>query len=353
MKLILLLARPLAPVWRVALRTLLLSVLALTAAPVLAGSTLDGIRQRGEIRCGINEGLAGFAAADSQGVWHGLDVDVCKAIAAATLGDARRVRWVPLNKQQLFPALQSGEVDILSHNVTWTLTRDAAMGLHFAGIVFYDGQGFLVSKKSGIRKLADLAHTDICVQSGTTTEKNLSDYFLSHGIPFRPVVFANFEASRKAFLSGRCQAYTTDATSLVGMISAASRTPGDYVVLPELISKEPLSPAVRRGDDEWFAIVKWVVNALVTAEEEGITQANAERLKTTGSPAVQRMLGHTDDTGKLLGLDKEWLLRAVQAVGNYAEIYDRNLGEQSRLKLPRGLNRLWRDGGLLYAPPIR
>lgn len=331
----------------------LLLLLATLAPAAWAGKTLDGIRQRGEVVCGVNEGLAGFSAADSKGVWRGLDVDICKALAAATLGDAAKVRWVPLNKQQLFAALQAGEVDVLSHNVTWTLTRDAAMGISFTSIVFYDGQGFMVSRKSGIRSLAQLAHTDICVQAGTTTEKNLSDYFRSHAIPYRPVVFANFEASRKAFLSGRCQAYTTDATSLSGMILAASRTPGDYLVLPELISKEPLSPAVRRGDDEWFAIVKWVINGLISAEEEGVSQANVDQQKLHGSAVVQRLLGTTDDTGKLLGLDRAWLYRAVQAVGNYGEIYARNLGAASPLKLPRGLNQLWRDGGLLYAPPLR
>jgi general L-amino acid transport system substrate-binding protein len=327
--------------------------LSLISLPVQAGKTLDGIRQRGEVICGVNEALVGFSVADAKGEWHGIDVDVCRAIAAATLGDARKVKWVPLNKMQLFPALQSGEVDILSHNVTWTMTRDAAMGMHFTSIVFYDGQGFMVARKSGIQSLRDLENTDICVQSGTTTEKNLSDYFRARKMKFRPVVFANFEASIKAFLSGRCQSYTTDATSLLSLIQRASRTPGDYVVLPELISKEPLSPAVRRGDDEWFAIVKWVINALITAEEEGVTQANVEQQKVHGSASAQRLLGHHEDTGKLIGLEREWAARAISAVGNYGEIFDRNLGAGSPLNLPRGLNRLWRDGGLLYAPPIR
>ncbi|WP_306607417.1 amino acid ABC transporter substrate-binding protein [Azonexus sp.] len=327
--------------------------LSLISLPAQAGKTLDSIRQRGEVICGVNEALVGFSVADAKGEWHGIDVDVCRAIAAATLGDARKVRWVPLNKMQLFPALQSGEVDILSHNVTWTMTRDAAMGMHFTSIVFYDGQGFMVARKSGIQSLRDLENTDICVQSGTTTEKNLSDYFRARKMKFRSVVFANFEASIKAFLSGRCQSYTTDATSLLSLIQRASRTPGDYVVLPELISKEPLSPAVRRGDDEWFAIVKWVINALITAEEEGITQANVEQQKVHGSASAQRLLGHQEDTGKLIGLDREWAARAIAAVGNYGEVFDRNLGAGSPLNLPRGLNRLWRDGGLLYAPPIR
>lgn len=329
------------------------AIFSLVATPASAGKTLDSIRQRGEVVCGVNETLAGFSAPDAKGEWSGLDVDVCKAIAAATLGDARKVKWVPLNKLQLFSALQAGEVDILSHNVTWTLTRDAAMGLNFTSIVFYDGQGFMVARKSGIRSIKQLDNTDICVQAGTTTEKNLSDYFRAKHLKFRPVVFANFEASLKAFVTGRCQAYTTDATSLSGMIRRASRTPGDYLVLPELISKEPLAPAVRRGDDEWFAIVKWVINALITAEEEGITQANVDEQKKHGSSAAQAMLGNTDDTGKLLGLDRAWAYRAIAAVGNYGEIFERNLGSNSPLKLPRGLNKPWSEGGLLYAPPIR
>jgi general L-amino acid transport system substrate-binding protein len=328
-------------------------LLALVSAPAFAGKTLDSIRQRGEVICGVNEGLIGFSVADAKGEWSGLDVDICKAIAAATLGDARKVKWVPLNRQQLFPALQAGEVDILSHNITWTLTRDASMGMNFTSIVFYDGQGFMVTKKSGIRNIRQLENTDICVQAGTTTEKNLSEYFRQKNIRFRPVVFANFEASLQAFLSGRCQAYTTDATSLSGMIRRASRTPGDYLVLPELISKEPLAPAVRRGDDEWFAIVKWVINALITAEEENVTQGNLEQQRSTGNATVQRMLGSGEDSGKLLGLDRLWAYRAIQAVGNYGDIYERNLGSNSPLKLPRGPNKLWSEGGLLYAPPLR
>ena len=325
----------------------------LTSMPVLAGKTLDGIKARGVISCGVSTGLAGFSAMDSKGEWHGLDVDICKALAAATLGDARKVKWVPLGSQQRFPALQSGEIDVLSHNTTWTLSRDASFGIHFTSIVYHDGQGFMVAKKTGISAVHQLSHADICVQSGTTSEKTLNDYFRAQKMKFRPVVFENFEASLKAFFSGRCQAYTTDASSLAAILQRETRNPGDYLVLAEVISKEPMSPAVRRGDDEWFAIVKWVVNALIVAEEEQLTQANLDTQKEHGNAVVQGLLGNADDIGKLLGLDRAWAYRAIQAVGNYGDIFERNLGSGSPLKLSRGANRLWTHGGLIYAPPIR
>jgi general L-amino acid transport system substrate-binding protein len=329
------------------------ALLALTALPAFAGKTLDAIRQRGAVTCGVSTGLAGFSAADSKGNWSGLDVDVCKAVAAAVLGDAHKVKWAPVSSQQRFTALQSGEVDLLSRNTTWTLSRDAALGLSFTSIVFHDGQGFMVTRKSGINSAQQLKNAEICVQSGTTTEKNLNDYFAARKIKVKPVVFESFEASLKAFFSGRCQAYTTDASSLAAILQREARNPGDYLILPELISKEPMAPVVRRGDDEWFAIVKWVVNALIAAEEEGVTQANVEQQKASANPAVQRLLGTSEDTGKLLGLDRAWAYRAIKAVGNYGEIFERNLGSGSPLKLARGANRLWSQGGLIYAPPIR
>jgi len=331
----------------------LAAILALTALPALAGKTLDTIKQRGAVTCGVSTGLAGFSAADSKGNWSGLDVDVCKAVAAAVLGDARKVKWAPVSSQQRFTALQSGEVDLLSRNTTWTLSRDASLGLSFTSIVFHDGQGFMVARKSGISSAPQLKNAEICVQSGTTTEKNLNDYFAARQIKVKPVVFESFEASLKAFFSGRCQAYTTDASSLAAILQREARNPGDYLILPELISKEPMAPVVRRGDDEWFAVVKWVVNALIAAEEEGVTQANVEQQKASANPAVQRLLGSSEDTGKLLGLDREWAYRAIKAVGNYGEIFERNLGSGSPLKLARGANRLWNQGGLIYAPPIR
>ncbi len=340
------------------LKLIFIGTFTLLSLSAHAGKTLDGIKQRGAVNCGVSVGLAGFSAADSKGVWNGLDVDICKAVAAAVLGDASKVKWTPLNSQQRFTALQSGEVDLLSRNTTWTLSRDASLGLHFTSIVFYDGQGFMVTKKSGIKSARQLANAEICVQSGTTTEKNLNDYFRAQKIEgkpvkIKPVVFEGFEASLKAFFTGRCQAYTTDASSLAAILQRETRKPDDYLILPELISKEPMAPVVRRGDDEWFAIVKWVVNALIAAEEEGVTQANADQQKASDNPAVQRLLGVQEDTGKWLGLDREWAYRAIKAVGNYDEIFERNLGSGSPLKLPRGANRLWSKGGLIYAPPIR
>ncbi len=323
------------------------------ATPALAGKTVDAIKARGQLVCGVNTGLAGFSAADSQGNWTGLDVDVCKAVAAALLGDATKVKWSPLNAQQRFTALQSGEVDVLSRNTTFTLTRDASLGLMTTTPTYYDGQGFLVAKKSKITSAKQLKNAEICVQSGTTTEKNLNDYFKGLGIKIKPVVFEGFEASVKAAFSGRCQAYTTDASGLASIRNKEAKNPDDWVILPELISKEPLGPMVRRGDEDFYEIVKWVVYALLEAEEYGITQANIDQMKSSTEPAVQRILGTGEDMGKLLGLDKEWAYRAIKAVGNYGEIFERNVGPNSALKLPRGLNNQWSKGGLMYAMPIR
>ncbi len=319
-----------------------------------AGKTLDAINQRGQLVCGVNPGLQGFSAADSQGNWAGLDVDVCKAIAATILKDASKVKWVPLNASQRFAALQSGEIDILSRNTTWTLTRDASLGLFFTGTTYYDGQGFMVTKKSKITSAKQLKGATVCVQSGTTTEKNLNDYSKAMNLNMKPVVFETQEAADKAYDAGRCQAYTTDASGLASIRNKALSKPDDHVILPELISKEPLGPSVRRGDDEFFTIAKWVVFALIEAEEYGITQANVDQLaKDSKDPVVQRILGTSEDTGKLLGLDKDWAYRAIKAVGNYGEIFERNVGPKSPLKLPRGGNNLWSHGGFMYAPPVR
>ena len=319
-----------------------------------AGKTLDAIKQRGQLVCGVNPSLPGFAAADSQGNWTGLDVDVCKALAAAVLGDATKVKWVPLNASQRFAVLQAGEIDILSRNTTWTLTRDASLGLEFTGITYYDGQGFMVPKKMKVTSAKQLKGATVCVQSGTTTEKNLTDFSKAANLNMKPVVFDTQEATNKAYFSGRCQAYTTDASGLASVRNKEADHPEDHVILPDLISKEPLGPSVRRGDDEFFTIAKWVVFALLEAEEYGITQANVEQMaRDSKDPVVQRILGTSEDTGKLLGLDKDWALRAIKAVGNYGEIFERNVGPKSALKLPRGANNLWNHGGLMYAPPIR
>jgi general L-amino acid transport system substrate-binding protein len=340
-------------------KTLLLALAALVTSlfgtpQAHAGKLLDAIKQRGQLVCGVNPSLAGFAAADSQGQWSGLDVDVCKALAASVLSDAGKIKWVPLNAAQRFAALQSGEIDILSRNTTWTLTRDASLGLHFTGVTYYDGQGFMVTKKSKITSARQLKGATVCVQSGTTTEENLTDYSKAAGLKMKPVVFETQEATNKAYFSGRCQAYTTDASGLASVRNKEASQPDDHLILPELISKEPLGPVVRRGDDEFFAIAKWVVFALIEAEEYGITQANVDELKAKSQdPVVQRILGTSEDTGKLLGLDKDWAYRAIKEVGNYGEIFERNVGPKSVLKLPRGANKLWSQGGFVYAPPVR
>lgn len=332
----------------------LAGTLALFGSAAHAGKTLDAVKSRGQVLCGVSTGVAGFSAADSQGVWTGLDVDLCKAIAAAVLSDASKVKFVPLTPLQRFTALQSGEVDILARNTTWSLSRDASLGLAFTGINYYDGQAFMVPAKSKVKSAKLLKGATVCVQSGTTTEKNLTDFSRGNKLDMKPVVFEKLDAANGAYFSGRCQAYTTDASGLASIRSKEAKNPADHVILPELISKEPLGPAVRRGDDEWFQIVRWVGYGLVEAEEHGITQANVDKLKTSSTdPVVQRLLGVNEDMGKLLGLDRDWLARAVKAAGNYGESFERNVGEGSPIKLPRGANKLWNQGGLMYAPPIR
>ncbi len=326
----------------------------MTSAPAMAGKTLDAIKARGQVVCGVSTGLSGFSQADSSGKWSGLDVDVCKAIAAATLGDANKVKWVPLSAQARFTALQSGEIDVLSRNTTFTLTRDASLGLSMTAATYYDGQGFMVPVKSNIKSAKELKGQTVCVQSGTTTEKNLTDFSNANQLAIKPVVFEKLEAATGAYFSGRCIAYTTDASGLASTRNKEAQKPADHVILPDVISKEPLGPMVRRGDDEWFAIVKWVIYGLLEAEEYGVTQANVDQLKTgSQDPVVQRLLGSSEDTGKLLGLDKEWMARAIKSTGNYGEIFERNVGPKTALGLPRGINNLWNKGGLMYAYPIR
>jgi general L-amino acid transport system substrate-binding protein len=328
-------------------------VLLLAPAAALAGKTLDAVKQRGELTCGVNTSAPGFSAADSQGRWQGLDVDLCRAVAAAALGDAGKVKFVPLNSQQRFAALQSGEIDLLARNTTWSLTRDASMGIVFAAITYFDGQGFMVPKKLKVDSARKLGGATVCVQAGTTSEKNVADFFLANGLKYKSVVFDTAEAIQSAFFSGRCQAYTTDMSDLAGARTKTAK-PGDYVILPEVISKEPLGPSVRRGDDEWFAIVKWSHYAMLEAEESGLSRANVDTERAgSKDPVVQRLLGVSEDTGKLLGLDREWAYRIVKQVGNYGESFERNLGPASPLGLPRGVNRLWNKGGLMYAPPVR
>jgi general L-amino acid transport system substrate-binding protein len=328
---------------------------AVLAMPAHAGKTLDAIKARGQVICGVNTGLAGFSAADSSGKWSGFDVDVCKALAAATLNDPEKVKYVPLNAQQRFTALQSGEVDVLARNTTFTLTRDASLGLTATVVNYYDGQGFMVPVKSKIKSPKQLKGQTVCVQSGTTTEKNLTDYSKANNLNIKPVVFEKLEAAENAYFTGRCIAYTTDASGLSSTRSKVAKDPKEHAILPDLISKEPLGPMVRRGDDEWTAVVKWVLYGTMEAEEYGVTQANVDALKATSTdPVVQRLLGGgNEDTGKLLGLEKEWMARVIKAVGNYGESFERNVGPKTPLNLPRGINNLWNKGGLMYAYPVR
>ena len=339
---------------QIKLATAVLATLgALLSAPAHAGKTVDAVKARGQVVCGVNTGLAGFAAADSSGKWSGLDVDMCRAVAAAVLGDGDKVKYVPLNATQRFTALQSGEIDMLSRNTTFTLSRDASLGLHMTAVTYYDGQGFMVPVKSKIKSAKQLKGQTVCVQSGTTTEKNLTDYSKSNDLKIKTVVFEKLEAATSAYFAGRCVAYTTDASGLASVRNKEAKNPDEHLILPDLISKEPLGPLVRRGDDEWFAIVKWVIYGLLEAEEYGVTQANVEAMKASTDPVVQRILGTSEDTGKLLGLDREWMARAVKTTGNYGEIFERNVGPKSTLKVPRGANNLWNKGGQMYAFPIR
>jgi len=329
-----------------------LLLLAMLATPAFAQqSTLDTVRSKGYMQCGVNAGaLAGFSAPDSKGVWKGIDVDLCRAVAAAVFGDATKVRYTPLTAQQRFTALQSGEVDILSRNTTWTITRDTSLGLNFVGVNYYDGQGFMVPKKLNIKSAKQLNGATVCVQPGTTTELNLSDYFRANRMTFKPVVIETLPEVLNAYFAGRCDVFTTDVSGLVSTRGSRAPNPADHVILPEVISKEPLGPAVRHGDDRWFDVVKWSLFAMIEAEEMGLSSKNIEQAVSSKDPAVQRFIGASGDIGKMLALDNRWAFNIVKQVGNYGESFDANL---TPLGFERGLNRLWNQGGLMYAPPIR
>ncbi len=328
----------------------ILFLLLCAAAPALAQSTLDAVRSRGHVQCGVNTGLAGFSQPDSKGVWRGIDVDVCRAVAAAVFGDATKARYTPLTAQQRFTALQSGEVDILSRNTTWTITRDTGLGLNFVGVNYYDGQGFMVPKKLNVKSARQLNGATVCVQPGTTTELNLADYFRANRMSFKPVVIEKLEEVLNAYFAGRCDVFTTDHSGLVALRASRAQNPADHVILPEVISKEPLGPAVRHGDDRWFDIVKWSMFAMLEAEELGLTSKNIGEQAKSANPSIQRFVGATGDIGRMLGIDNRWAFNIVKQVGNYAESFDANL---KPLGFERGLNRLWNQGGLMYAPPIR
>ncbi len=320
------------------------------AASALAQGTLQAVQKKGFVQCGVNTGLAGFSQPDSKGVWKGLDVDVCRAVAAAVFGDASKVRYTPLTAQQRFTALQSGEVDVLSRNTTWTITRDTSLGLNFVGVNFYDGQGFMVPRKLNVKSAKQLNGATICVQPGTTTELNLADYFRANRMTFKPVVIEKLEEVLNAYFAGRCDVFTTDVSGLVSVRGSRAPKPDEHVILPEVISKEPLGPAVRHGDDRWFDVVKWSLFAMIEAEEMRLTSKTIDQAAASKDPAVQRFIGATGDIGKMLGLDNRWALNIVKQVGNYGESFEANL---KPLGFERGINALWTQGGLMYAPPVR
>ena len=315
-----------------------------------AQSTLVAVRGKGYIQCGVNTGLAGFAQPDSNGEWRGIDVDLCRAVAAAVFGDASKVRYTPLTAQQRFTALQSGEVDILSRNTTWTISRDTTLGLNFVGVNYYDGQGFMVPKKRKVNSAKQLSGATVCVQPGTTTELNLADYFRANKMKFKPVVIEKLEEVLNAYFAGRCDVYTTDVSGLIAARSSRAPKAEDHVILPEVISKEPLGPAVRHGDDRWFDIVKWSLFAMIDAEELELSSKNIDGKMNSDNPVIQRFVGAAGESGKMLGLDNRWAYKIIKQVGNYGESFQRNLAP---LGLERGVNQLWNKGGLMYAPPIR
>ena len=325
---------------------------AMFATSAVAG-TLEDVQKRGTLSCGVSTGLPGFSIQDEKGNWTGIDVDTCRAVAASVLGDANKVRFVPLTAKERFTALQSGEIDILVRNTTWTETRDTSLGLNFTGTNYYDGQGFLVHKSLGVKSATELGGESVCIQAGTTTELNLADYFRFKKMDFTPVVFDTSDGTREGFESGRCDVLTSDQSQLYAIRSKLA-DPNKAVVLPEVISKEPLGPVVRQGDDAWFNIVKWVLFAQVNAEEAGITSANADDMaKNSTNPNVKRILGTDGDMGAKLGLSADFALKAIKQVGNYGEMFDRNVGPKTPLAINRGLNQLWSKGGIMYAPPLR
>ena len=339
------------------MKTVIKGILGSAALAVVAtgasASTLEEVRSKGYVQCGVHTGLIGFAAPNDAGEYEGFDVDVCRAVAAAIFGDGDAVQYTPTNATERFTALQSGEIDMLSRNTTWTLSRDTSLGFNFAGVNYYDGQGFMINSANleGINSALQLSGAAICVQTGTTTELNLADYFRANNMEYNPVVFQGFDETNAAYEAGRCDAYTTDQSGLIALRLTLAN-PDDHVVLPEIISKEPLGPAVRQGDDEWFNVVRWTLMAMVQAEESGITQDNLEEMMNSDDPEIRRILGQEADSsiGAGLGLDNEWVVNIVREVGNYGEVFDRHLAP---IGVPRGLNALWTDGGLMYAMPLR
>ncbi|WP_434339622.1 amino acid ABC transporter substrate-binding protein [Motilimonas cestriensis] len=331
--------------------------LSLTAAlafipMVSSAGTLENVIKKGELNCGVSTGIPGFSATNSKGVWEGIDVDFCKAIASAVLGNADKVKYIPLTAKERFTALQSGEIDVLVRSSTWTSSRDTSLGLNFAGVNYYDGQGFLINKKLGISSAKELDGATFCIQAGTTTELNLTDYFKSQKMEYKAVTYDTSGQTIDGFKKGRCDAVTSDASQLYGL-RLKMDNPNSVMVLPEIISKEPLGPVVRQGDDDWFNIVRWTLFAALEAEELGITTANVDAQMKSDNPSVKRLLGTSGDAGASLGLDAKWAYTMIKQVGNYGEMFDCNVGKDSPLNIDRGLNKLWNQGGLMYPMPIR
>lgn len=329
----------------------LAAALGLTATAAYA-DTLADVKAKGYIQCGVTGGVPGFSAPDANNVWTGLEVDYCRAMAAAIFNDPDAVRYTPLTSQERFTALSAGEIDVLSRTTTWTMSRDTQLGIKFVGTMFYDGQGFMVRKADGIASAKDLSGAAICIESGTTTELNAADYFAANNLEFNTVVFVDQDEVVKAYEDGRCDVYTTDSSALAAERSKFAN-PDDHIILPEIISKEPLGPVVRQGDDLWFNIARWTYYALLEAEELGVTQSNVDEMLGSDNPAIKRLLGVEGDFGTPLGLTKDWAYQIVKHIGNYAESYERHVGPNTPIGLARGLNALWRDGGIQYAPPIR
>lgn len=317
-----------------------------------SAATLDDVKAKGFVQCGVSQGLPGFSNPDDKGNWTGIDVDLCRAVAAAVFGDATKVKFTPLSAKERFTALQSGEIDVLSRNTTWTATRDTSLGLNFAGVNYYDGQGFMVRKDLGVKSALELSGASVCTNTGTTTELNVADYFRANKMEYEIVAFEKADEVVGAYDAGRCDVYTTDQSGLYAQRLKLTN-PADHVVLPEIISKEPLGPVVRQGDDQWFNLVKWTHFAMVNAEELGITSANVDEMKGSDNPAVKRILGTEGTFGEALGVGNDWAYNIVKQVGNYAESFDRNVGPETPLAIARGTNDLWTRGGLQYAPPIR
>ncbi len=328
------------------------AVLALALSPSALAATLDNVKKKGFVQCGVSQGLAGFSSPDAKNNWTGIDVDVCRAVAAAIFGDATKVKFTPLSAKERFTALQSGEIDLLSRNTTWTLVRDTTLGLDFIGVTYYDGQGFMVRKKLNVKGAKELGGATICVNTGTTTELNVADWFRANNLKYKLLVFEKNDEVVAAYDAGRCDVFTTDQSGLYSD-RLKLKAPDDHVILPELISKEPLGPAVRHGDNQWADVVRWSLYALTAAEELGLTQANVDKLKTEQNPEIRRFLGIEGDMGKDLGVTADWAYQIVKQVGNYAESFERNLGAASPLKIARGQNNLWNKGGLQYPMPVR